>query len=77
MAFEIESGVPMPKVERSFGPRESKYPWTAMDKVGDSFHVPLGNLKSLRTTAYAAGKRLGMKFKARVVDGGVRVWRTE
>lgn len=70
--FNIESGVPVPP-KGVFG-RSSKYPWQLMD-VDDSFMVEKGNLKSLRTTAYGAGKRMGLKFTARAVEGGVRVWR--
>lgn len=71
MVYEIETGIDIPK-RTNVG--ASKYPWELMD-TNESFLVPNGNVKSLRTVAYAAGKRLNMKFTARQVDDGVRVWR--
>ena len=71
--FDIQANVPVPKRTNV---KSSKYPWTLMD-VDESFEVPDGKIKSLRTTAYAAGKRLGMKFIAREMEGGVRIWRVE
>ena len=73
MTYTIESGVPVPA---RINTNASKYPWGLMD-VNDSFMVPNGNVKSLRTVCYGASKRTGMKFKARSVEGGVRVWRVE
>lgn len=73
MTYTIESDIPVPTRTNT---NASKYPWGLMD-VGDSFMVSNGNVKSLRTVAYGASKRTGMKFKARVVEGGVRVWRVE
>ena len=70
--FDIQSDVPLPK--RRYRP--SKYPWEQM-AVDESFMVADGNLRSLRATAYAAGKRLQMKFIARKTDEGVRIWRVE
>ena len=72
--FKIDADVPMP--EPATSTRTSKYPWQLMD-VNDSFLVPDGNVKSLKTTAYAAGKRYGAKFRAKEVEGGVRIWRVE
>ena len=69
--FDVQANVPLPKRTKS-----SKYPWAQMD-VFDSFLVPDGNIKSLRTTAYAAGKRMGMKFTASRDGDGVRIWRVE
>jgi len=58
-----------------------KYPWRIME-VGDSFFVPGApdlNLKLHRVRAlisYQHSKHPEI-FEVRVVDGGVRVWRTE
>lgn len=75
--FPVESGVPMPKEKG----RYCKYPWRVME-VGDSFFVPGApdlNLKLHRVRAlisYQHSKHPEI-FEVRVVDGGVRVWRTE
>lgn len=71
--YSIEQNVPVPKATRSAS-GTTKYPWELMSP-NDSFMVDGGNVKSLRTTAYVAGKRLGMKFVVRTVEGGARVWR--
>lgn len=73
MTYTIESDIPIPVHTNT---NASKYPWGLMG-VNDSFMVPNGNVRSLRTVAYGASKRTGMKFKARSVEGGVRVWRVE
>ena len=75
--FPVESGVPMPKEKG----RYCKYPWRVME-VGDSFFVPGApdlDLKLHRVRAlisYQHSKHPEY-FEVRVVDGGVRVWRTE
>jgi hypothetical protein len=51
--------------------------------VGDSFFIEAtaeemkARLASISRGATAAGKKLGVQFTVRKVDGGVRVWRTE
>ena len=72
--FKIEQGVPM---TQGRGPKALKYPWREM-KVGDSVFIPDKTPASLRTSIdYAKWKmESGTDFKARTVEGGVRVWRT-
>ena len=77
--FPIESGVPMPEDERRN--ERYKYPWRFME-VGDSFFVPAApdlNLKlhRLRALITYQHRKHPEHFEVRVVDGGVRVWRTE
>jgi hypothetical protein len=67
--FPVEKGVPIPL-------GRDKYPWERLD-VGDSFFVPGKTLRSLATQTSYAGKRFGRRFRIRLVDGGVRIWRIE
>lgn len=72
--YEIERGVEMPVMKT-----KAKYPFREL-AVGDSFFVPdedIANNKRMHSTAYNYGKRYGMKFVARRVEGGMRVWRQE
>lgn len=70
------------RVDRSVPPPlpARRYPFDSL-KPGESFllEVPLGEvhaaLQRLRSAAYARGRRTGETFTARVVHGGVRVWR--
>ena len=77
MAYDIEEKVPLPQPR--LGGR--KYPWTEM-KVGDSFIVTVDTEQqtavqgTVAGSARAYGKKHGQKFTTRIVDGGVRVWRT-
>jgi len=71
--FKVEKGIPAPKVKK--GPPR-KYPWLEME-VGDSFFVPGVNYNEFKTQPSNAGKRYGLKYTTRSVDGGVRVWRVE
>lgn len=53
------------------------YPFGSME-VGQSFFVQTEDTKkfaSLRNSATSRGKKLGMKFVTRQMDGGIRVWR--
>lgn len=52
----------------------SRYPFSEME-IGDSFLVHSALIKSIRTDAYMAGKRLSKKFSTRRVSDGVRIWR--
>ena len=76
--IKVESGVAMPE-ERGFKRVKVEYPYGEMN-VGDSFMVD-GDGKNLLATVCnrngAAGKKMGKRFTARKVDGGVRVWRVE
>ena len=72
--YEIERGVEMPVMKV-----KAKYPFKDL-AVGDSFFVPDADGLSgrrMHSTAYNYGKRYGMKFVARRVEGGMRVWRQE
>ena len=72
--YEIERGVEMPVIKKT-----AKYPFKEL-AVGDSFFVPDADGLSgrrMHSTAYNYGKRYGMKFVARRVEGGMRVWRQE
>ena len=72
--YEIERGVEMPVIKKT-----AKYPFKEL-AVGDSFFVPdeAGmSGRRMHSTAYNYGKRYGMKFVARRVEGGMRVWRQE
>jgi hypothetical protein len=60
-----------------------KYPWHELGE-GESFFVPTEAGKprydahiSLASSARSWSRRNGRKFAVRVVEGGVRVWRTE
>ena len=85
--FEIEKGIPIPAVQRRAA-GSSKYPFASLE-VGDSFFVAATPsegesqneasdrvFNSLSGSKYRAKKHLNRDFTARVVDGGVRVWRT-
>jgi hypothetical protein len=51
------------------------HPFLAMSP-GDSFMVPAGVIGDKHCqAARQAGKKTGMKFTARTVEGGVRIWR--
>lgn len=88
MTFQIEDGVPVPK--RAAGRTGSKYPFGRLE-VGQSFMVPVTQdpedegstvekrVGTLRSAIGAFCKRNPGhgKFSVRLVEGGVRVWRTE
>ena len=70
--LEIEKGIEKPAAQKRAG---IKYPWVTME-VGDSFFIPGGKLRSIKSLVYGRNrKRDGGKFSAFSVDGGVRVWR--
>lgn len=68
--FKIEKGIPLPRRSAA----NKKYDFGAM-KIGDSMLCAGVEPKEVRGVAHAAGKREGMKFATRTVEGGVRVWR--
>ena len=74
MQVQIESGIAIPIHRMVVKP---EYPYERM-AVGDSFLVE-SDRKTILVMGCkrnaAAGKTLGMKFIAKRVDGGVRVWR--
>ena len=70
----VEKSIPI--FDKNLCVPRGRYPWRAME-VGDSFFVQTGARSSvLPQAAHEAGKRLGMKFSVRRVEGGLRVWRT-
>ena len=75
MAFEIETGVPLPEKNVRY-----KYPFDQME-VGDSFFVANKDTTQMSALCKRAGKRLGSRYvtaKAERGDQvGVRVWRME
>lgn len=77
--INIESGVPIPK---GAGVKGATYPFLGM-KVGESFFVAAVNGEDVRKVvarvsncASAYGKRHGLRFAVRRVEGGARCWRT-
>ena len=67
----IEKGVEVPVKQK-----EAKYPYALMN-VGDSFLVKEASLTKICNANYREWKKHGTKYTARVVEGGVRVWRVE
>lgn len=72
------------KVERSIqipgrcSGKMMPYPYQEM-KAGDSFFIPVSQEYEKvreRDKARAAARTRGIKITTRVVDGGVRIWRT-
>lgn len=91
MNYEITSNVPIPPKKSGRHGRAGHYPFPQM-KVGDSFLIPLAEAeaeggakkvsKRLAGAAYCWGhnrqtKTIRAKFVIRVVEDGVRCWRTE
>lgn len=84
MAFVIESGVATISGKR--GRKPTEFPLDQM-AVGDSFLIPLADttekksVESWRRKFLVAKKRFNEsfegKFQTAVVEGGLRVWRTE
>ena len=68
--LQIDKNVPIVMSKRM------TYPYKEMD-VGDSFFVPNGKMQTLSNANWRMGKKLGARFTARQVDGGVRVWRVQ
>jgi hypothetical protein len=80
----IEKNVPLSPVKRT-GPKVGNSKWgkiASQLEVGDSIFVPVkGKVKPTASTTVRNrmsyhGKKLGHTYAARVVDGGVRLWRT-
>jgi len=74
MSIQIESGVPIP----ARIPARNKYPIHKL-KVGDSFFVPMNNIKTarnLRATLATKAKKQKISVVSIADDTGVRVWRT-
>lgn len=69
----IDKGIPIPTRCRGRAGRRLLFPFADME-IGDSFFVA-GAASSVESAASRYGQKLGRKFTARYVDGGVRVWR--
>ena len=67
----IEVGVPIPADKDVVG-----WPHAEME-VGQSFFIAGRGLQSVCNANQRFQKRLGWRFTARKVEGGIRVWRTE
>lgn len=84
MAFQIESGVAPVSSKR--GRKPTEFPLEQM-AVGDSFLIPVEDItankevESWRRKVLVAKKHFNEtyegKFQTAVVEGGLRVWRTE
>lgn len=82
--FTIDKNVPPPSAIPEIAKLSGVYfpgyaykthPFMAM-APGDSFLVPGGVIGDKHCqAARQAGKKTGMKFTARTVEGGVRIWR--
>jgi len=77
--FPVETGVPIPDSPQD-GRCKYKYPWRQMN-VGDSFFIAAADdarrkLARIRSLMYYHNNKYPEHFEGRVVDGGVRVWRT-
>lgn len=85
--IEIESGIPIPARGSGGGDpksgRKAIYPFRDM-AVGDSFFVPVKNGKTPQQTrngitgaiSFHTKAHPGRRFVSRIVEGGVRFWRT-
>ena len=77
--FPLETGVPMPQGGSDYS--RYKYPWRQM-QVGDSFFIDAADdkrrkLARIRAVMFYHNNKYPEQFEARIVDAGVRVWRTE
>lgn len=75
LIYKIEAGIPIPGAHAG---REAIYPLDDL-KVGESFFVPGGTHKSIATHINVfRGKNHGQKtITSRLIEGGIRVWRTK
>lgn len=82
MSYTIEQGIPLtPEIKGGAG-RKSIYPFADL-KVDESFLVPLTEgtdietlYSRVRAASWSHASRKKVKLVARVVEGGIRVWRT-
>lgn len=79
-AFKIDKEIPH---DGRGSARENFFPFPDM-KVGDSFLMPFGlktprgtpiSASTLSSAAVSYGRKHGVKFSTRTVDGGIRCWR--
>ena len=81
MQYKIDMHIAVPaQVKKESTPKEDRYPHAKM-QPGDSFLIPAGTrggtLGNVCAMNRKAGVALNMKFIARSVEGGIRVWRKE
>ena len=67
--IKIEKDIPFPVH------RESEYPWYKL-KVGESFEYH-GNIRAAQQIAIYYTRKTDKMFRARTLNGSVRVWRVE
>ena len=65
--FKIRTGSTPPR-----GRKRSFYPWEKV-KPGKPLFLEAERMQDVSSTAYAAAKRLGVRFTLRKVNGGVEV----
>lgn len=71
--MNIVKGLPIPPAKKFAG--EKKYFWERLE-VGDCFIAPDASKNdSIRSTAIIYGKRHGVTFAMRKIDGLLHVWR--
>ena len=64
--YEIQKGVPIPKLKRTKPPVFRKYKFDEM-AVGDFFFVPNKEKNTMVTHTATVGKKLGVKFTTRLL----------
>jgi hypothetical protein len=69
--YSVETGVEIPKPRK-----KHNFPYADMN-VGDSFLATDVAIHVVCNYNKRMGDRLGMKFTAKKVDDGIRVWRLE
>jgi hypothetical protein len=80
--YEIDTGIPVPPVERREQRVARRYPFNLM-KPGDSFLIPAETDQDARAAQAAAmsawrhRRDTGWEFTSRRVAEGIRVWRTK
>lgn len=72
--FEIETNIPIPE-DALKNHRKTKYPFPLM-KRGDSFILPVDDLKNVKAASNIFGKRAGVTFGFASIDtASWRIWR--
>lgn len=73
--ISIEKGIPLPMGKCGGRGRPAIYPFPDM-QVGDSVFIPGQKVGGgAYGSARSISRRLGFKFAARTVEGGIRIWR--
>ena len=73
--YEVVSGIPVPTPHKPTTP--SPYPFDALN-VGDSFFVPGATHRTIANhlNRYRSKNR-NKTLVSRIIDGGLRIWRTK